>query len=458
MNIRTRLTLLFSLLVGSILLLFSLAIYLLYNQYREADFYERLHEKAVTIARVHEDAGDVARTDLPFMVDERVTIYNADNKPVFTVGRGITVDITADRLRRIREGNELTFRQNDHETIGLRYRTKSGQVLAVLATAYDRYGFNKLYRLRRILIFGWLVSLLAVGVAGWLFSSDALRPVSEIIDQVNTISGTNIHRRLLVSRQRDELAELAHTFNAMLSRLEEAFVTQRSFVSHASHELRTPLAIMRGNIDVALMQPRNEVYYRQTLDEVLGQVQKMVDLANGLLDLARASTDAANISFRPTRIDELLWQARSGILTKRPDYTIDIDFASLPDQDDDLVLPAEEALLRTAVQNLMENGCKYSASHSVAVRIDFMPGALQLAFIDHGYGIPPDDLPHLFEPFYRSAHTTSIAAGHGIGLALTQRIVQLHNGKLEIDSTVGVGTTVQVQLPLMSDAPAVMVS
>ena len=460
MNIRTRLTLLFLLLVGSILLLFSLAIYLLYNQYRETDFYDRLHEQAIATVRVREDAGDVARNDLPVMTDERITIYTPDNQPAFTVGNGPLTQIRPDKLGKIREGRELTLRQNFHETLGLRYRTKTGQMLVIVATAYDRYGFNKLNRLRQILIFGWLASLLAVGVAGWLFASDALRPVSEIIEQVNTISGTNIHRRLQVSRQRDELAELAHTFNAMLNRLEEAFVTQRSFVSHASHELRTPLAIMRGNIDVALMQPRDMPYYRQTLDEVLYQVQRMIDLANGLLDLARANTDAANLSFRPTRIDELLWQARSSILSKKPDYTIDIlfdfDDDDLTEQDDGLTLPAEEALLRTAIQNLMENGCKYSANQSVTVRISFISNAVQLAFIDTGYGIPPDDLPHLFEPFYRSSHTTNVAPGHGIGLALTNRIVKLHNGQLRINSAVGVGTTVTVQLPLQVTAPVLV--
>lgn len=452
MNIRTRLTLLFLLLVGSILLLFSLGIYLLYNQFREVDFYDRLHEQAIATVRVREDAGDVARNDLPVMIDERISIYTPDNQVAFTVGSGPLVRIQADRLAKIRRGSEFRFRQNNYESLALNYHSKSGPMLVVVATAYDRYGFNHLMRLRQILIFGWLASLLAVGVAGWLFASDALRPVSEIIEQVNTISGTNIHRRLQVSRQRDELAELARTFNAMLNRIEEAFVTQRSFVSHASHELRTPLSIMRGNIDVALMQPRKTTYYRQTLDEVLYQVQRMIDLANGLLDLARANTDAANLSFRPTRIDEVLWQARSSILSKNPDYSIDIlfdfDGEAVAEEDNGLTLPAEEALLRTALQNLMENGCKYSANHSVTVRISFIPSAVLVAFIDTGYGIPPDDLPHLFEPFYRSQHTTNIAPGHGIGLALTNRIVRLHNGHLTIDSAVGVGTTVTVQLPV----------
>ncbi|HEY0109166.1 MAG TPA: HAMP domain-containing sensor histidine kinase [Fibrella sp.] len=453
MTIRARLTLLFSVLVGSILLLFSISIYLLYSQFREVDFFDRLREKAVTTVRVREDAGDIVSTDLPVMVDERVIIYNSSNQVIFSSGHGFNPLLTVNQFRQIREGNEVRLTHLDTEIIAIRYLSKANQTLVVVATAYDQYGFNKLRRLREILAFGLLASLLIVGVAGWLFASDALRPVSEIIDQVNDISSTNIHERLHVSRQRDELAELARTFNNMLSRLEEGFVSQRSFVSHASHELRTPLAIMRGNIDVALMQPRDVPYYQQTLTDVLDEVQTMIDLANGLLDLARASSASTAVSFRPTRLDELLWQARSKLLSKNPDYTIDIDFENLPDQDDDLTIAGEEALLRTAFQNLMENGCKYSANGSVIVRISFAPHRIQLAFIDTGYGISEESLPHLFEPFYRSPMTTSIAPGHGIGLALTHRIVLLHNGQITIRSKEGQGTTVTVSFPLPVTSP-----
>lgn len=457
MTIRARLTLLFALLVGSILLLFSVSIYLLYSQYREKDFYDRLHEKALTTVRVREDAGDVVSTDLPVMVGERVTIYNQLNQVIFSAGHGFNPSLSAWQFRKIRGGHEARLTHLDTETIGIRYPSKTKEILVVVATAFDQYGFNKLRRLREILIFGWLASFFMVGVAGWLFASDALRPVSEIIDQVNDISATNIHERLHVSRKRDELAELARTFNDMLNRLEEAFVTQRSFVSHASHELRTPLAIMRGNIDVALLQPRDVPYYQQTLTDVLDEVQTMIDLANGLLDLARASSESTAVSFRPTRLDELLWQARSKLLSKNPDYTVDIDFDNLPDQDDDLTIQGEEALLRTAFQNLMENGCKYSANGSVEVRMTFAPNQIQLAFTDTGYGISEDALPHLFEPFYRSPLTTSIAPGHGIGLALTHRIVLLHNGQIEVRSKEGQGTTVTVQFPLAVTRPVAVI-
>jgi signal transduction histidine kinase len=445
-NIRARLTLLFSLLVGSILLLFSLSIYLLYNQYREKAFYDRLREKAITTARIRENRGEVTRTDLPQMTNEQVRIFGSDKRILFALSDGYSPVLSAGMLNQIQNGREVLLADEKAETVGVRYVMRTGERLVVVASAFDRYGYNKLVRLREILLLGWLVSMLVVAVAGWLFASDALRPVSEIIEQVNRISGNNIYQRLRVSRQSDELAELARTFNNMLNRLEEAFISQRSFVSHASHELRTPLAIMRGNLDVALMQPRDSAYYEQTLNEVLEEVKRMIDLANGLLDLARVSSDAAQLSFRPTRLDETLWQARTNLLQKQPSYTVTIDFDNVPEQDDDLTIRGDETLLRTAFQNLMENGCKYSPEQRMTVRIGFGPQQVRLTFQDWGYGIPAADLPHVIEPFYRAMHTTNRAAGYGIGLALAQRIVQLHNGQLSIESEEGTGTTVTIRL------------
>ncbi len=447
MTIRARLTMLFGLLVASIILLFSVSVFYLYNQFREQEFYQRLQEIALSTARLRQDVGPVPARDLPMLVQERVTIYNCANQVIYN--DGAVLPKSASVLQQIRKGRSLRFRTGDVEAVGILFADAKNEPLVVIASAYDQYGFSKLDRLRQILLYGWLVSLLIVGVAGWLFASDALRPVAELTEQANAISGTNIHLRLGVSRQRDELADLAGTFNAMLARLEEAFVAQRSFVSHASHELRTPLTVMMGQLEVALLNVRSRAEYEATLEATLEEVRQMIDLSNGLLDLARASSDAAVLTFRPVRIDELLWQAQSALVQKNPAYQIDIDFDQFPDHETDLVLPGEESLLRTAVQNLIENACKYSIDHRASVRLGVGKGRIKLTVTDHGSGIPAEDLPHVFEPFFRAQTTTGIR-GHGIGLALTRQIIHLHRGQLTLRSVVGQGTTVDVSLPTTS--------
>ena len=173
----------------------------------------------------------------------------------------------------------------------------------------------------------------------------------------------------------------------------------------------------------------------------------MIWLANGLLELAQVNSDAVTARYQPVRIDELLWQAQSHVLNAKPTYQITIDFANLPTQEEELVIVGESSLLQTAFQNLMENGCKYSLDGRMAVQLLFERGQVQLAFSDGGYGIPANDLPHIFEPFYRSDSTMTIN-GHGIGLTLTRRIIELHQGHIKVESEVGRGTTFWITLPV----------
>ena len=447
MNIRTRLTLLFVLLVASIMLLFTVSVYYLYDQFRQQEFHQRLEEQAVTTVRLREDVGEFPQGDLPLISDEQVTIYNDrgvalynqwKNRPRFPVTTSFLLKVTPHHSQYIRIG--------DVEAVGVRHINSKGSPLIIVASGNDRYGLSKLDRLREILFFGWLLSLVIVGIAGYLFATDALRPVSELIGQVNSISATNIHERLRVGRQRDELADLASTFNDLLTRLEEAFVLQKSFVSHASHELRTPLTVMMGQIEVTRLQARSTDEYEIAFDALLDEVKSMIRLVNGLLELARANADAVTLNYQPLRIDELLWQAQSQLVNKIPNYQIDIDFDNLPNQEEELVIIGEESLLQTAFQNLMENGCKYSPDKRVSVRISFERGQVLLTFSDQGYGISETDIPHIFEPFYRSEMTMTVK-GHGIGLALTQRIIELHKGQIRVESTVGKGTTFRINLP-----------
>ncbi len=448
MNIRTRLTLLFVLLVASIMLLFTVSVYYLYDQFREQEFQQRLEEKAVTTVRLREDVGEVPQADLPVMTDEQVTIYNSKGVVLYNLSnKQPRFPITPAFLNKISLRHAHYIRIGDLEAVGVRHRNVRGEMLVIIASGNDRYGLSKLDRLREILFFGWLLSLVIVGIAGYLFATDALRPVAELITQVNAISATNIHERLRVGRQRDELADLAGTFNNLLIRLEEAFVQQKSFVSHASHELRTPLTVMMGQIEVTRLQARTTEEYEIAFDGLLDEVKSMIRLVNGLLELARANSDAVMLNYQPVRIDELLWQAQSQIVSKKPNYQINIDFANLPNQEEDLVIIGEESLLQTAFQNLMENGCKYSVDERMSVQISFERKQLLLTFSDQGYGIPEADLPHIFEPFYRSDSTMTIN-GHGIGLALTQRIIELHRGQIRVESVVGKGTTFWITLPV----------
>jgi signal transduction histidine kinase len=274
-------------------------------------------------------------------------------------------------------------------------------------------------------------------------------PISNVLKQVDKITITSLDMRVNEGNGTDEIAQLAITFNKMLERLESSFEVQRSFVSNASHELRTPLTSIKGNIEVSLLKPRENNEYQDILRSTLEDTQNLIELSNRLLDLAKANSDISEISIHKTRVDELIWQTRDWLVERKQDYNVHISFDESVYQDNKLNLLGNEHLFKTAIANLMDNGCKYSPDKSVEVILSVEDDLIVIDFIDKGIGIHSDDLENIFQPFYRASNAR-VVAGHGLGLSLTDRIVKIHKGHLTITSEVNKGTTVRIGVPYMS--------
>lgn len=454
MKIRNKLTLLFTLLVATILLIFSLSIHYFYTLYRRIEFYNRLEEKAYTTVRLLKENGinagvlhTIDQNEITSLYEEEVTIYNEKNQAIYDSGN-TPFPVTAEFLQQVRDGKTIQLHSGQKEVLAVRYLHDKDNLVIVIS-AVDKYGFDKVDILTNLLTIGGLASVVLVAVAGWFFSGNVMKPVTTIVRQVKEITASNLSARLETSNNQDELNQLARTFNEMLARLEESFAAQKIFVSHASHELRTPLAILTSQLEVELMQQNLPDLYRAKFESILGEIHMMNTLSNGLLELARASADANSISFSRVRIDEILWQARKELLKKNPDCQIVIDFEEQPNEEDDLIVYGNEALLKRALMNLMENGCKYSASKPVHIWLSFKLENIIIRFKDEGEGISSEDLPHIFEPFFRS-HRTRHIAGHGIGLPLALKVIQMHKGSLQIESDENQGTIATVTLPVVA--------
>lgn len=452
MKIRNKLTSLFTLLVAAILLLFCLSIHYFYTLYRRNEFYKRLEEKAFTTVGLLKENNinaeilqTIDRNEITSLYDEEVTIYNEANRIIYDSGN-TPFPVSVDFLQQVRNGKTIQLHSGLKEVLAVRYLHDKDNLVIVIS-AIDKYGFDKVDILTNLLIIGGLASVGLVVVAGWFFSGNAMKPVANILRQVKDITASNLSARLETSNNQDELTLLAHTFNEMLARLEEAFASQKIFVSHASHELRTPLAILTSQLEVELMQQNLPGMYKAKFESILEEIRMMNNLSNGLLELARASADVNTISFSRIRIDEIFWQAQNELLKKNPDYQIIIDFEEQPNEEDDLIVSGNESLLKRALMNLMENGCKYSAKKSVHIWLLVTPESIIIRFVDEGEGISREDFPHIFEPFFRSQRTRHIA-GHGIGLPLALKVIQLHKGNLHIESKEKSGTIATVTLPV----------
>ena len=452
MNIKARLTLLFTLLVASILLLFCFSIYYFYDQYREQQFSTYLQERMATIIQLLEDVDGITiaeikrieETNNSILFKEEITVYDEQDSVIYDSGK-TKFPVSAQELTEVRSGKEVQERRGERQIIMLRHFHESGHWV-IVADAVDSIGLSKLNRLRDILALGWLLSLVLVAVAGWIFARDAIKPVAEINHQVNNISAGNLHDRLTVGREKDELAKLAQTFNLMLDRLELAFKAQKSFVSHASHELRTPLAVMMADVEVTLMKERTPEEYKEGMQSALEEVRSMNQIVNQLLELARTEEGVLLKSYQKVRLDEVLWQAHESVMQKNPAYEVAVEYDKVPEGENEIAILGEETLLRTAFTNLMENGCKYSENQKTSVHLDYDAHSIILHFRDEGVGIAAVDIPFLFDTFYRSEGTKN-RQGYGIGLALTKRIIDIHKGTIEVESVLGAGSDFMVRFP-----------
>ncbi|AEV33041.1 sensor histidine kinase [Owenweeksia hongkongensis] len=453
MQIRKKLTYRFIAIVAFILFFSSLAIYISSADYRRDDFYNRLLNKARNTAKLLIEVEEVdakllqrMEQDNPSSLpEEKIVIFNYKNQRIFNTGEKGVLKISQELIDQIRLEEEVRYEENGYEVVGFMFADTYDRFV-VIAAGKDIYGLSKLRNLRNILLFVFAISIIIVSISGWLFAGQALHPISKLVERVNNISITSLNLRLDEGKNQDEISQLAHTFNQMLERLEKAFKMQKNFIANASHELRTPLTAITGQLEVVLMKDRNEEEYRNTMASVLDDMKSLNHTSNRLLLLAQASSETSQVDIKPVRVDDLLWQVQQELTKRNTDYFIEIGFSETMEDEAQLTVIGNEQLLKTAISNLAENGCKYSDDHKMEIFVLPKSKHLHILFKDHGIGIAKEELKHIFEPFHRGTNALGYK-GHGIGLSLVDRIVHLHNGKIDVTSALGQGTTFTLIMP-----------
>ena len=464
MTIRLRLALQFAAILAFTLLLFSLVIYVSTFRARQESFTENLFARARIVAHVYLDGTGRAdegsrasyrrylRQFYRTLPEEEVRVYDAKNQVVFREGQLSDVPLPLELLAAVREeGREVRLREDYRQTVGMLYRDKDRGDFVVVASSVDTDSRDKLASLRRILATGLLASFIIVSIGGWFCAGLALRPIQKVVREVDSITVTDLHRRLSQADGYDEIAHLAQRFNQLLDRLETAFAGQRTFVRDASHELRTPLTVIIGELEVALLQERNPEEYRRVLQSTLDASRLLKDLTNGLLQIARASDDPSQVPLTTLRLDELLLQAHEEVQRRNPTCRVDLEFGDVPAMiRHPFAVKGNEALLLSAFLNVLENACKFSkdSKQPIVASLTTTASRVFLEVRDHGVGMTEADRQQVFVPFFR-AEAIRMVPGHGIGLPLTSKIMALHGGSVRVESELGEGTQVWLHWPAL---------
>jgi len=280
---------------------------------------------------------------------------------------------------------------------------------------------------------------------GFFLARRALKPVDQIAQQAQTIEETDLSQRIEV-KAKDELGRLASTLNEMIDRLEKAFKRQQQFTSDASHELRTPLAIIEAESTLMLQKDRTNSEYRQSLETISQEAHRIAHLVDQLLTLARADAGKEKFSLKEVNLNELIRELSSDVEILCRDKGLEFKL----NQTEDLVVNGDDAKLRQLFLNLLDNAIRYTPSGgSISVSVYREGQMAVVAVSDSGIGISQEDLPHIFDRFYRVDKARSPSkGGSGLGLAICKQIAEGHRGRIEVQSEFGRGSTFSVFLPL----------
>jgi len=289
------------------------------------------------------------------------------------------------------------------------------------------------------------LGLLLAGGGGWLLARRALKPVDIMTQAARRISGEHLSERLQETGSGDELDRLAKTLNDMLGRLDDAFHQMRQFSADASHELQTPLTILKGEMEVALRSPRSAKEYQRVLESGLEEIDRISQLVEGLLLLARADAGVLRLDLRPVELKELLQEIYEQMKVVADDHSVNLQTASM----EPVSIQGDRENLRRLLLNLVDNAIKYTAeAGGVTLSVQAEGEWAAVRIFDTGIGLSKDEQDRIFTRFYRAVEARSQGeGGAGLGLCIAESIAEAHGGRIQVESTPGQGSTFTVFLP-----------
>jgi signal transduction histidine kinase len=449
LKVKDRLSLQFTFMFAVLSFVVLTGIYLFAEHNRILTFYEKLDDRAFTVGQFYlaEDNlskanfQDVLKKFSQSLSDETIRIYDDHFKPQFIPEGAIRWDVNV--LKQVIAQKQIHLTEGNKQSTGIYYVDNSGNFI-IMVSATDNGGFRYMHDLGLIMFFFFLASLFITYFMGSVFSRIALIPIVKITSNLRRIRSTSLDLRLPVGEKKaDEIDILSLSINHLLEHLEQSFESQKSFIAHASHELRTPITTILGEAEISLMQQRQKEDYQSTLKNIIKETERLNYIINSLMELVQ--TNVSSYDFQPVKMDELLWEVKDELSLRGNENKITINY-NLPYDPEKYTLMGNRQLLFIGISNIIKNALKFSDNKEVYCEIFCDAAGINLIIRDQGIGIDPKELSQIFQPFYRSANALNYT-GYGIGLSLTQNIVRLHNGKIEVESELDAGTEFKLVFP-----------
>jgi heavy metal sensor kinase len=389
------------------------------------------------------------------LMDIIVQIYTPNGKPIaFSLNTPTHLDIYAETLR------SLPTRKASYEDrhipvaedtfIDLRILQipvfENGKMAYIVQVASPLNSIlATLNRLKFILFLLLPITVVLTSMfAGEFLASITLKPLKNMIATARQITAENMSLRITAPDTKDEIRQLAETFNDMLEKIQRVFISQKQFIQDVSHELRTPLTIMKGELEVALKRQRSPEEYSSTLKSSLEETNKIGRLLENLLALARFDSSSATLTRDPSEISVIMRDILDDMEILAHQKGIEVEFIS----QDDIIISIDRDKIMRAFINILENAIKYTPENGkISVEILQENACAIITITDTGIGIPEHDLPHIFDRFYQVDKSRS-SAGFGLGLSISRSIIEAHGGSITVESNQHKGTTFLISLPM----------
>lgn len=456
-SIRVRLTLWYVLLLAIVLAVFGGAVFLSLRHvlYSNLDASIQSSADAILGTIQLEEGGQFPSIPRPADdsyddIEQYVRVFDISKKLVFdSTGSNEHLFVDGPALSRALAGESRIRRfeaDDDPMRAGTLPIVRDGVAVGVLEVGRtEEDAADTLSTLLLILGLAYLATLVLASFGGVWLAGRALSPIDELTGLARRISAEDLGQRLDLRLPDDEVGRLARTFDEMISRLDDSFRRQRRFTADASHELRTPLTIIKGQIEVSLQSAREPNAYRQVLEAVNEEVDRLVRLTGSLLTLARADAGQIPVAFESVNLAPLVAGAVEQLTPMSSQRGVELRHAPGADVN----VWADEDLLLQLLLNLLDNAIKHTpAGGMVSAGWGLNGGQAELWVRDTGVGIPTEHLPHIFDRFYRIDEARSRAEGGvGLGLAISRWIAEAHGGSISVESASGEGSTFTVQLP-----------
>jgi len=298
---------------------------------------------------------------------------------------------------------------------------------------------------------GLPIAVCVAVVGGFVLVRRALRPVEQIARKAEAITQHNLSERLPVVQTGDELERLSISLNHMINRLEGSIESSKRFVADASHEMRTPLTVLRGELEGLAQDEKLRPQTRETLGSMLEEVDRLVEVVEGLLALSRLDAGEARAEWVSFDLAELAASTADQMALLAEDKSITVVCESSPD----VIIEGDRARMKQVVVNLLDNAIKYTPNGGkIRLRIMREGDQAVLEIADEGVGIPQEALPHVFKRFYRVDGSRSRdQGGAGLGLSIVESICTAHGAQVEVTSTLGKGSRFRIRQSLANSIP-----